>query len=123
MSTPAQPITNASAPDLSGLSQPGPNAAPATTAPVQPAAPPDPNSAVQSQIAPFAAKQQSELQAAADAEKVSTTPNVGSHQKLFNIISAIGTGLSAAGASIGSGGKLGGAEYVENINAQQQQQK
>jgi len=78
---------------------------------------------VQSQIAPFAAKQQTELQAAADAEKVSTTPNVGSHQKLFNIINAIGVGLSAAGASVGSHGREGGSEYVQQVFGEQQQQR
>jgi hypothetical protein len=45
------------------------------------------------------------------------------HARLVNIISALSTGLSAAGASLGSHGREGGAEYVENVNAQQQQQK
>src|ERR1035437_8083278 len=51
----------------------------------------------------------------------------GPHSNLMAMISALanslGTGLSAAGASLGSGGREGGSAYVQNVNAQQQKQK
>ena len=52
-----------------------------------------------------------------------TTPNVGSHQKLFSIIQAIGVGLSNAGKAGSTGGREGGASGVIADAGAIQQQK
>ena len=59
--------------------------------------------------------------AAAAAAPIATVPQA--HARLFSIINAIGIGLSAAGKSIGSGGKEGGAAEVAQIEGEQQRQK
>jgi hypothetical protein len=133
MSTPAQPIQQNAAPDpnqppvvpngpvpgpdLSALSQPGASIVQGQTAPNY-------STAVRGSYEQAVENQATAVQKATDLANAPTpAPYVGPHAKLFSIIQAIGTGLSAAGASIGSHGREGRAEYIENINAQPQQQK
>jgi hypothetical protein len=102
----------APAPNLSGLAQPGPAAAPPTDA-----------ASVQAQLAgPLAAEQAAYKRAAEIAAQPIVNPKAP-HAQLTQIISSIGIGLDSFGKALATHGREGGATEVAEYNAQQQQQK
>jgi hypothetical protein len=134
MSTPAQPINNAApAPNLDALSQPGPTAAQPTPPDISTPPPaqvdvqsgtPQPNlgTAIQGSMAQAVGDEAAAYKKAADIAN-QPPPGPMKHATLFRIISAIGAGLSAAGTSISTHGKEGGApEVAEIMGARQNQQ-
>lgn len=130
--TTAQP-TPTSAPDLSALTQPGPAAqpvAPDINAPapssvdVQSGTPqPNPQTAAMGSMAQATADEAAAYKRAADLAKTPAVPPNAPHARLFNIIAAIGAGLSGAGTALATHGKEGGAEEVQQIMGARQQQQ
>jgi hypothetical protein len=103
------------APDLSGLAAPGPNAAP-QTAPVSDSA------ALQSQMAPFAATQQAELQKASESAQPAAPQPPGKHDTLRRMVEGLAVGLSSAATAMASHGERGGAPDVQAYYANKQNQ-
>jgi hypothetical protein len=114
---PVVPNAPMSGPDLSALSQPGASRVAGQAAPNY-------------QTAALGSAQQSLEESNVYAKKAAdlasappvAPPNVP-HARLMNLISALSTGLSAAGTAMATGGREGGAEEVVRIQGEQQQQK
>ena len=102
----AQPTAPAN-PALSGLATPGPSAA----------------NVAQTLVPQYEERGAAASQKAADIANTPTVNPTMPHAKLFSIINSIGIGLSAFGAAGSSGGREGGAKYVEEVRGEQQQQK
>jgi hypothetical protein len=62
------------------------------------------------------------LTAAPEASAGTPVKNVGGHTKLLALVQGLADGLSAAGSSVSSGGREGGAGMVQSLEAQRQQQ-
>src|ERR1700679_4338511 len=123
----ASSVTSTPAPDVSALAQPGsavaaPAAAP-TTAPAAAPSAADPAS-VQAAMAPFQQKEQEATQKAADlANQPAAVPVSGPHARLIGMIQGLALGADAFGKAIATHGKEGGIEEVQQVQAQQQEQK
>jgi hypothetical protein len=79
--------------------------------------------AVQGSMQPYIDKAQAAEQKAADIANTPVLPPNAPHAKLWNIIAAIGAGLSGAGTAIATHGKEGGAAEVQEIMGARQQQQ
>jgi hypothetical protein len=110
---PSVPAQNPStAPDISGLTQPGPNAAQ-----------PNPQTAAMGSYQKAVADEGAAYQKAADIASVPVTPPTVPHARLMNMIAGIGAGLSGFGTAIATHGKEGGAPEVEQIMGERQQRQ
>ena len=111
---PAPAAAPTSAPDLGALNQPGPSAAPDAAS-------------IQSQMAPFQAKEQAATQKAADLANQGNAPAAPvPHQRLLSMVQGLADGLSSFGTAIATHGREGGAAEVQQLEAgraQQEQQK
>jgi hypothetical protein len=100
----------ASAPDISGLTQPGANATQ-----------PNPQTAAMGSYQKAVADEGAAYQKAADiANTPVISPNTP-HARLYSMIAGLGAGLSAFGTSLATHGKEGGAPMVEQIESERQQ--
>jgi hypothetical protein len=117
---------NVVAPDLSGMSQPGPNAItsgpmPAPTAPAPPtealtpgmAAPDITDRSINPAVPPAPPKGGTPV----------GTPDVGGHTRLLAMISGLASGLGALGTSIATKGQRGGVQQVLEDQAREQEMK
>jgi hypothetical protein len=111
---PSVPAQNpATAPDISALTQPGPNAAQ-----------PNVQSAAMGSYQKAVQDESTAAQKAADIANTPTpAPYAGPHARLLSMIQGLAVGLDSFGKAIATHGKEGGAEQVVQYNAQQQQQK
>jgi len=103
-------------------------AATPTPAPAPAAAPavPDTGStqdAAMAQAGQFYGKAQAAGEQYAKDVNIPTTPAPEPHARLLGMIKGLAIGLSAAGTSIGTGGKEGGAREVAQVQGEEQQQK
>jgi hypothetical protein len=104
----------ASAPDLSALTQPGPNAAQ-----------PNVQTAAMGSYQKAVSDEATANQKAADLANQAGTlnPGAGGHQRLLSMIQGIGAGLSAFGTAIATKGEKGGGEMAADILGKEQEQK
>jgi hypothetical protein len=108
--TPAPAVSAPATPpgDISALAQPGPSRA----------------DAIQTQMAPFQAKEQQATQKAADLANQSTAPPPpGPHARLLAMVQGLSLGLDSFGKSIATGGREGGAQEVQQVRGEQQKQQ
>jgi hypothetical protein len=123
------------APDLSALTQPGPQAAPsapldnnapATSAPADlSGATPQPNlaTATAGSMQPYLQKENEAISKAGDLANA-PAPNVNvPHGRLLAMIQGLGAGLSSFGTAIATHGREGGAPEAESILASQQERQ
>jgi hypothetical protein len=121
---PTQPVNAAPAPAVAPPTPP--DIAVPAPAPVDvTSGTPQPNqaTAIAGSMAPYLAKENEAAQKAADIANAPAIPPNAPHARLFNIIAAIGVGLSAAGTSIATHGKEGGAPEVQEVMGARQQQQ
>jgi hypothetical protein len=104
-----------------------PDTAPATTTPAPTPAPvanPNDPAAVQAQMAAPLAAEQTALGKATDlANTPAAVPVAGPHARLVSMVQGLALGMDAFGTSLATRGKEGGVREVQQVQAEQQNQK
>jgi len=116
---PAAPATTPAPPTPPNIAVPAPAPVDVTSGTPQP----NQATAIAGSMAPYLAKENEAAQKAADIANAPVVPPNAPHARLFNIIAAIGAGLSASGTAIATHGKEGGAPEVQEIMGARQQQQ
>lgn len=122
MQAPTQPVNAAPAaapPTPPNIAVPAPTPVDVTSGTPQP----NQATAIAGSMAPFLAKEQAAAQKESDLANTPSVPPNAPHARLFNIIAAIGAGLSGAGTALATHGKEGGAAEVQEIMGARQQQQ
>ena len=117
--TPATPAPAAAPPTPPNIAVPTPTPVDLTSGTPQP----NQATAIAGSMAPYLAKEQAAAQKEADIANTPAIPPNAPHARLFNIIAAIGAGLSGAGTALATHGREGGAAEVQEIMGARQQQQ